>query len=706
MVRGDHGDLRNVLTGQVYTAVQAGRVDGGVHLHYGRQPLPAPRMVPAKTTHFTNQARVLREADQAWAAAKENEPAVLVFVGLPGLGKTEAARAWLEAHAEEFPDGQFNADLATGGTQDGLESTILREFLLAVGYEPGAIPDTTEGRAAAFRSWSSGKRVAVVVDNALTASQVRTLMPGPGRSVVLVTVPSRLAGLGSRERVTVIDLSPMEESAALEMIGRIVGADRVAAEPEAVRELVDFCGGLPIALSVAAATVAAYPQRRISRLVADLRDRRRGLSALSRLPDLSVEAVFDAAYARLGELARDCYHVLGAHPGAGDVGVGTIAAVLDVSVAEARDAVDEIIAAGLVQESPEDRLHLHTLAHLHAFAKADRESRHDELLTRILDYYHQVGVAAGHAAMPQRPWRDRLVPHLARFDALAPQDPMAWLSAERVNLSTTVALAAERDKPHYAWELALLLWPLHERGKYLDDMAATARIGADAARAAGLTMVEAVLLAQHGFAALHRGEPKLAYEVFQRAVGASSGDVEVLATATESLGLAALADGRGAEAADLLQRNLALAEDIGDPRRLALARMHLAKASPAVTACTLLNQARSWFAAAEPAEPVNVAKCDLLLGPVLNDLGQREAAVAHLERALTAMRELRRPFDEAQTLSCLGDVAGDAASAREAYQRALLIAETYGYQPLVRHVREKLARLAGGLGAEGDVRAQ
>lgn len=733
MAEGHQSDLRNVLEGDVHTAVQAGRIDGGIHLHYGARPVPAPRMVPSKTVHFTNQLRVLREADEAWEAADRSRPVVLGFVGLPGVGKTEVARAWLEAHADEFPDGHFDADLAAGGTQDGLESTFLREFLIAVGYQPGAIPDTAEGRAAAFRSWSAGKRVAVMVDKALTPSQVRMLTPGAGRSVVLLTVPARLAGLGAREQAAVIDLSPMAESAARELLGRIGGADRVAAEPDAVRALVGFCGGLPIALSVAAATVAAYPRRRISRLVDDLRDRRRGLPALSRLPDLSVEAVFDAAHARLGELARDCYQVLGAHPGAGDVAVGTIAAVLDLDVVDVRDAVDEIIDAGLVQEPAEDRLSLHTLTHLHAWSKADRGTRHDELLARILGHYHRVGVAAGHAAMPRRPWRDHLASHLAPFDVLAPADPMAWLSAERVNLATTVARAAESGTPHYAWELALMLWPLHERGKYLDDMAATAAAGAEAARAAGLPLVEAVLLTQHGFAALHRGEPKAARALFDRAIAGSGGDPQVLATATESFGLAALADGRVDEAGDLLRKNLRSARDIGDPRRIALARLHLAKACAAEEASTLLTQSRSWFAGADPAEPVNVAKCDLLLGPVLATMGRRADAVAHLSRALAAMRELRRPFDEARVLACLGDVATDDAIGRhparvgtddaahdsgqvtgdvaaygtalDAYQRALVIAETYGYQPLVGELREKIAALSTALDLEDDLRA-
>jgi hypothetical protein len=155
---GGEQDVHNWLGGRVETAVQARDVQGGVHFHGREHVLSVPRQVPAPSSHFTNQVCVLAAADRALAATGEDGPTIVVFRGAPGVGKRETARFWLQGRAEQFLDGHFHADLGASIEEDGLESTKLREFLLAVGHDPEVIPDSAEGRAAWFRSWSSGKR--------------------------------------------------------------------------------------------------------------------------------------------------------------------------------------------------------------------------------------------------------------------------------------------------------------------------------------------------------------------------------------------------------------------------------------------------------------------------------------------------------------------------------------------------------------------
>ncbi|WP_018681249.1 hypothetical protein [Actinokineospora enzanensis] len=695
----DDGDLvRNVLSGHAQVALQVGRVGGDLHLHGGRD-IPAPRMVVERSPHFTNQVRALAEADAHWDGADRARPVVIAFVGLPGVGKTEVVRAWLGAHADEFPDGQFHADLSAGTRVDGVESTVLREFLLAVGFESGAISDTPAGRAAAFRSWSHGRRVAVVVEDVLAAPQVRMLMPAGAGSVVLVTAPGRISGLGVEEQLREVDLSPLEPAAARELLGRIARFERIRAEPQAVDALVELCAGLPIALCVAGTTLAEYPKRSIARLVAELEDRRRRLAVLSRTTNHSVAAVFDSACERLGETSRQVYRLLGAHPGPGDVHLDTVAAVLGLDTWDVRDAADELLRAGLAQENVEDRLSLHELVHLHAWTKADQDGVAAELAAAVDTHYHHVGVAAGHAMLPSRPWRDQLAPHLAAFDALAPVDPVAWSTAERVNLLGTVRRAAESEYQDRAWELALMLWPLHERGKYLDDLALAGSLGAAAAERRGRTDVAAVLRTQEGFAALHRGDPAAAYALFRTALDADAVP-EIIATATESLGLAALALDRRAEAADLLRRNLSLAETVGDPRRIALARMHLSKAVTPTEAIALLTAAHAYFETAGPTDAHNVAKCDLLRGIAETATAAHSDAATHLAQALDLLHTLARPYDEAHAWTALGDLATTThdPTAADCYRRALIIAETYGHQPRARELHTKLADLVRGSG--------
>ncbi|OLT09436.1 hypothetical protein BJF78_30700 [Pseudonocardia sp. CNS-139] len=260
-----------------------------------------PRQVPSPTPHFTNQRDALALADAA-AGAPTTGPHLLVFAGQPGIGKSELARFWVHRRAADYPDGHFHVDLSDAPDTAGLVSTALREFLLAVDVAPSAIPDTLDGRAACFRTWSTGRRVAVVLDGVYAPSQVRMLRPGPGRSVVLVTAVAAVAELDSH--ATVIDLEPLEEPFARTLLGHLARPDRLAAEPEAARELLAMCAGLPIAVCVAGALLKCRPHRLVSALVGELRDERARLSGFSQIRNKDVRAMFAAAYGRLGREAR------------------------------------------------------------------------------------------------------------------------------------------------------------------------------------------------------------------------------------------------------------------------------------------------------------------------------------------------------------------------------------------------------------------
>lgn len=701
--------MHNAFDGRADVVVQAGQVQGGVHIH-GRRPREAPRLVPPPTPHFTNQLRVLAEADAA-IAGDGTGPRILVLSGPPGVGKREAVRFWLSHNAESFPDGQFHADLSAGAEQDGLCSTKLREFLLAADVDPAAIPDTAEGRAACFRSWSTGKRVAVSVDMALAPRAVRMLCPGPGASVVVVTAAGSLGGLSARDSVTFIDLSPLEDEAAQVLLGRLTGPERIAAEPEAVRSLLELCAGLPIALCVAGAMIVTRSKRPIARLVAELADERRRLAALSRDEDLSVVAVFSTAYQRLSPAAQRCYRAFGTHPGAGDVGIDVLVAsggLVDSQAGDTvRDAVDELRVAGLVDETGDERHAPHSLIRLHAADMAAGDAEHETVLGRMLEHYLRVAVAAGHGAMPWRGWLEMFFAD--RLAETAPAEPMRLLEAERENLLAVLEVLFARGRLDDVCLLAVALWPVHERGKYFDDLISVNRPAVDAALENNRPDLVALLTTQLGFGYLHRGDVRRAYKTFQSAVVAAQrlDMLELEATAVESMGLAAVALGDTTDAEALLRRNLELAERIGGPRRRALARLHLAKVTAPAAALGLLDAALRSFRELDPVDKVNAGKAQLWLGQVLTTLGRFDEAGEWLRGALEVMRAHNRPFDQAQVLEALGDLArgrGDAAAAVRRYRASLALTESCGFVHEARRVAAKSAEL-GDVEAdvEGDV---
>nr|MDQ3578385.1 tetratricopeptide repeat protein [Actinomycetota bacterium] len=504
-----------------------------------------------------------------------------------------------------------------------------------------------------------------------------------------------LTGLGARRAVSYIDLSPLEDDAAEELLSRLIGDDRGLAEADAVRSLLAACAGLPIALCVTGSLIAARPRRGIARLVAELGDERRRLAALSLDDDLSITAVFNMAYRGLTPFAQRCYRIVGTHPGDGDFGVAAVLAAFEAPEREVGTGLDELVAAGLLTEIDDGRYLPHTLIRLHARELATESAAEIERALRgVLRYYRDRAVVAGHAMMPGRGW-------LAMFFAgdlvgSPPAEPAAWMATERVNLLAVVEALFGDERLLDVCVLAIALWPLHEREKYVDDLVAVNERAVTAAQRLDRPDLVALATVQLGFGALHGGDARRAHAVFDTAVEAAerSGITELIGTAVEATGLAAVAAGDLAAAETLLRRNLAFAVTIGDPRRLALARLHLAKAVSPEESEKLLRQSSIGFLGLDPVDDYNAAKVALWLGRTLTRLRRFEEADGCLAEALAVMRAEVKPFDEAQILEATGELDLERGKSHDAvlrFQESLALFDAGGFMGDVRRVREKLA---------------
>lgn len=135
-------------------------------------------------------------------------------------------------------------------------------------------------QAALYRTVTAGRSLLVVLDNAYSAAQVRVLLPAPGSSTVVVTSRNRLVGLvpdGAR----LLDVAPLAVDDAVRLLDRTVGEDRIAQERDRAEDLAAICGGLPIALCVAAARLAVRPRLSVGRVVGELADEASRLGGLS-----------------------------------------------------------------------------------------------------------------------------------------------------------------------------------------------------------------------------------------------------------------------------------------------------------------------------------------------------------------------------------------------------------------------------------------
>lgn len=190
------------------------------------------------------------------------------------MGKS--ALAWRLAHelASHYPDGQLYSGMRGLDGRPVAPEVTLAQFLRALGTASGEVPADLAERAARYRSLLAGRRVLVVLDDASSEQQVRPLLPGDPACLVLVTSRNPLPALPSGLNYPLGLLDPAE---SLELLSRIAGADRVAADLEAGESLVQLCGRLPLALRIAAARLRSRTDWTPRYLVERLSDLRRGL---------------------------------------------------------------------------------------------------------------------------------------------------------------------------------------------------------------------------------------------------------------------------------------------------------------------------------------------------------------------------------------------------------------------------------------------
>lgn len=465
-------NVGNELAGSTVSGgvVQAGVIHGDINLGAvpGFEPPRVPRQLPAPPTHFTNRAAELTALDSLLDPATSRlAPEVVVVTGFAGVGKTALALRWAAAHLDRFTGGQLFADLAgVGAAKPASVSRTLGAFLRSAGFPLHQIPADEAERAALWRSWTAQQAVLVVLDNAHSAAQVRALIPGSATSVVLVTSRKRLAGLvqgGARS----VEVAPLDMRSGLELLRRSIGGSRVERESDQARRLVSLCGGLPIAVCVAAAQLSSRPVRSIQGAVRDLSRRGSRLAVLSQSEELSVRAVFDSSYHDLPAEPARLYRLASLHPGDA-FGYHAAAVLADAPLAEATRLLDVLVDANLLQETSEDRYQFHDLVRQHAHEQAEAAGEAGSgstVRTRICEWYLRAARAAVLAATGSRRRKEyaftTTAPAFVLPEELESVDgSWAWLDVEQDTIVAAMKSASGAGRPELAWHLADVTRPL------------------------------------------------------------------------------------------------------------------------------------------------------------------------------------------------------------------------------------------------------
>jgi DNA-binding SARP family transcriptional activator/tetratricopeptide (TPR) repeat protein len=445
---------------------------------------PVPGELPTDLSTFTGRdepldelSRVLRGDPGADRAAR-----IAVVTGLGGVGKTTLAVHGAHQLSDAFPDGQLFVSMRgfDPSAQATATTDVLRRFLGALGVHDRDVPAEFEARVALYRSLIAGRRILVVLDNARDSEHVRPLLPTTPGSAAIITSRDPLTGLVVHEGAFAVPLGLLSQQEATSFLQRRLGPNRVAGDVEASQQVVELCGGLPLALALFAARAAAHPQFRLRHLAEELVAPRGRL--LDRFPVLDqrhdLRAVFSWSYDLLGSTAARLFRLLALHPGPAFTAAAAVS-LLGQGSRHIGPLLAELSRANLVTEVEPGRFHIHDLVRDYADELlADREKplSRQTAEVRLDDHYLHSALRAAATINPMRAPGTAGAPEVSAQvepeEFTGYEQAVSWLRRERVTIMAmfdrAVARGADATVGQYVGALENFLqresdWPTLER---------------------------------------------------------------------------------------------------------------------------------------------------------------------------------------------------------------------------------------------------
>jgi len=700
------------------------------------QPDVVPAQLPPAMTGFTGRsgelaslARLVRDVPAHDAVSV----AIATISGPAGSGKTTLAVHFAYQVADRFPDGQLYIDLRGFAAAPAMPAHVALGMLLeGLSIPQVNMPSGTEQRSSLYRSMLAGRRMLVVLDNALSPAQVNPLLPGAPGCLVLVTSRKRMSGLVAQYGARAITLDVLSLPDAVAVLAAVVEDGRIQQEPQAAERLATLCGFLPLALRVAAANLCADPGQQ----VADMVD---ALTAGNRLHRLKVDegpavsAALELSYHRLGKPTREVFRLLGLVPGP-HFTAEAAAALAGLSPGHAARHLDHLLAMHLIQRNGPGQFNFHDLVRIFAAqqaSRADSDTERQAALERLAGSYIDLA--------------DRATRHLdrrqIRLPGSRPYNPaglisppdetglMTLLDDERPNLVALARLSGDQPGLHQVcWELADALQVYFQVRRHVTDAFAVAEAGLSAAVTARNRIAEAAMRSSLAASFRSQGLFPRAADEYARALAAcrdsgwSWGEAEVTSSLAavrveidspdqsianyeaalrlwrqtgDSVGEArTLADlggsllwklGRLDDAHDALTRAVAISEQFGSPYQVGYCLINLGNVLHELghveEARTVLTRALRIHRETGARAMEAVALCDL--GGVHRDLNLFPEALDFGQRALELSREIGDGRIEAECRNALSDChlrMGAAVAAKECAAHALRITREIGYR--------------------------
>ncbi len=654
------------------------------------QSVVRPAQVPAAAADFTGRAVEVKELREALVPRSGGPPpvaiaavaiaavAIAAVTGTGGIGKSALAAHVAHLMRDDFPDGQLYVNLAGASREPAAPQDVIARLLRDLGVPAGDVPAATDEREARYRSVLAGKRVLLVLDDAHDAAQVRSLLPGTDGCAVLITSRARLADLPGVRR---FDLAELTEQDAHDLFARIVGGSRATAEPSATTAILAACGGLPLAIRIAAARLASRPGWTIESVAAKLAAEHHRLAELQ-IGDLAVRASFQLSYDGLPDAAAAAFRLLGLAP-PGVLSLASVAALLGLTVTEAEETLDTLVDAHVLEAPAPGQYRLHDLLRLFAaeltvtkMTEQDRQQAFDRLL---IWYHYALRYAVEFNSEGFPPARADAGQGLQVFRSYA--EAQEWCEREHQSLVSVVSSAAVRGRHEMVVGMARLISMYAHMVGSLRGHLAIQRTALDSARQIGDLRGEAWILSSLGDVLMLSSEVPQAIECFERELSirqdvSSKGGIASahnnLGTAYHIVGRCDLAVGHFRLAQDLCEEAFGLGTVLVNEAECLSESGHYEAALACFTRALPLLMGNTH---AQAQAAIKLAETLRLTGRLAESLEQHEVALRLHQEMGGNQREVIVVLGRlGETLTELGRIA----EARQRWAEALLIAERTG----------------------------
>ncbi|MFD9130550.1 hypothetical protein [Kitasatospora sp. NPDC059571] len=623
-----------------------------------------------------------------------------------GSGKTALAVCGAHRLATRYPDGQLHIDLRgfTPGQEPLEPSGVLAIMLRTLGVPGERIPDDQLGRINLWRTTTAKRRLLVLLDNALDAEQVRPLLPASPGSLVLITSRVRLVNL---DGVEPISLGRLDHADCRALVERVLGTERVAAEPDATDDLIRLCGHLPLALRISSARLRNRRRWTIQYLVDRLRDESRTLDELSS-GDRSVAATLRLSYLAMDAESRTAFRLLGLYPGT-DLDAHTAAALFGTGVVDADDLLELLLDAHLLEQYELGRYAFHDL--VRSFARSLRDDTAADAdraaLERLLDHYVLVSEAASDVLLPGRLRFAVVLPEAtAELPVIRTTDSaLDWFAREQQNLLAALDLAVRTGlhRPAACLPRGFAAY-LYRQGRR-EELLRVGAVAVAAARQLDEPLLLRLNLTNHALGFWQFGRLREGIDCLDEAmeIAVRIGDRHGEADCLSRLGLFHTYLGQFALGSQQLKLALPIHRELGSLRE---------EASALISISAMSNQLGEFEEGAEAArEAIDLhRRLGILDGEALSlinladahiGLGEYDTALAHLTASQELYDQVQRPVNAELALARAAEAHYRAGRTEQALELALRAVQNTGpHGPVLRQAQleNALGRIQNGRG--------